>query len=178
GALATAQPFVDQATATANAAVAAAEQTATQRTLICVLPGRWNTPSSTGSGTSDCFVYDCSAPSDASKQGHQSGRFSVSNADVTSGPVPVFTGGRNFGLDLGGSLTTGGTTEEFIVDAVGGTLPAYTGYWSSSIDGLHHLVTGVLDLLPASTVDPAGGSDYFINGVLAFAEPQQDTLVP
>jgi hypothetical protein len=79
---------------------------------------------------------------------------------------------------VGGVVATGGTEDDFILDAAGGALPAYSGYWSTPAYNTGHSASAVLDLLPANTVDPAGGSDYFINGVIAMAQPQQDTLLP
>jgi hypothetical protein len=86
--------------------------------------------------------------------------------------VPVFFGGRNFGLDLGGFISTGGRDLDFILDSTADTAPVYSGYWSSIEDGQGHRIGGILDLLAANTVDPAGGSDYFVNGVLALAGMQ------
>jgi hypothetical protein len=177
GAIATVQPYVDRASAFISHAESAAEQSATKRTLICAIQGRWSTPSSLGNGISDCFIYDGSDPTNPSKQGHESGTFGLWNADVTSGPIPVFDGNRNFGLDLGGSVTTPSNTENLLLEDMSGT-PAYGGYWSDPVDGLGHFASAVIDLLPARTVDPNGGSDYFITGVITMVEPQLDTLQP
>ena len=75
---------------------------------------------------------------------------------------PVFEG-------AGGPISLG-TTVIGPTNVAARGLGTYTlGTWYGAYNDFNHSGTdSLLDLVPASTVDPNGGSDYFVNGIVVY----------
>jgi hypothetical protein len=131
------------------------------RSVICVLQGRAFASSGQANGSADCFVYENSNPTDAFGEGAQTGTFSFPT-NLTPDPIGKFlgagtitAGGRTYSVNLGGWPSGGFQTNTW----------EYTGTWTDT-DGTSHPASGDVQDTPASTVDPNGGSDQFLDGVV------------
>jgi hypothetical protein len=160
----TLQPYVNAAEQEAGTVVSQAESLAAEaqylatqrRTTVCALQGRYFAGAN-ATGSLDCFVYENSNPTDALNEDGQTGGFSLAaSADgeyLTTGTFTV--GSRSFPVWFGGWPTQASGQGTF----------TYSGHWTDA-DGTNHLLTAAIQDTPASIIDPQGGSDTFLNGLV------------
>lgn len=147
-------------------AITTARDLGSEGSIVCVLQGRFyrQMPGTSWPGT--IGRSDCAMPG----QGHRTGTFDLSAYWVPGG------GGYLSGSSacctaqpFWGSVTAGGISHEVnsIQADAPGQLPqhpgTYSGTWRDS-QATVHPAKAFFHGVPASTIDPAGGSDYFVNG--------------